>query len=145
MKQYSLNYLTDAFYTKYDLINFPEIENKKSRPYMVMLVKIEDNQFALPLRTNIKHKFCYQFKKSGRPTHSRTGIDFSKAIVINDIAYIGNSAQIDNKEYIELERNYFFIIHKFQNYIRGYKEYLNNPDDFYKAQAYKFTTLIRIR
>ena len=49
------------------------------------------------------------------------------------------------RKYIELERNYFFIIHKFQNYIRGYKEYLNNPDDFYKAQAYKFTTLIRIR
>ena len=31
-----------------------------------------------------------------------TGIDFSKAVIVNNSEYIGDSAEMDNKEYVEL-------------------------------------------
>jgi len=73
---YRLHYLSEEFYNKYGVSDYPEIEHKVQRPYMVILVKIEDNTFALPLRTNIKHNSCYKFQYSSRPTDSITGIDF---------------------------------------------------------------------
>ena len=43
---YKLNYLSAAFYAAYDSVRFPEIENKDSRPYIVVLVKVENNIYA---------------------------------------------------------------------------------------------------
>ena len=103
-KKYELKYLTEDFYKKYNSVDYPEIENKKECPYMVMLIKIENNTFAIPFRTNVKHNACYRFKNSLRNTQSSTGLDYSKTVIINDATYLGNTATIDNKEYIELNR-----------------------------------------
>ena len=61
-KAYQLNYLSAKFYEKYNSIDYPEIENTDSRPYMVVLIKIENNTFAIPFRTNVPHNSCYKFK-----------------------------------------------------------------------------------
>ena len=63
-KKYKLNYLTAEFYNQYNLNDYPEIENKSNRPYMVMLLQMENNTFAIPFRTNVKHKNCYKFKNT---------------------------------------------------------------------------------
>ena len=63
-RHYQLNYLTELFYQKYPSKDYPEIENKSNRPYMVLLVKIDGNNFAIPFRTNIRHNNCYKFKDS---------------------------------------------------------------------------------
>lgn len=83
-KDYQLNYLSSEFFEKYNAIDYPEIENKESRPYMVVLMKIENNTFAVPFRTNVSHNNCYKFKTSTRPTDSVTGIDYTKAVIVND-------------------------------------------------------------
>ncbi len=57
-KRYKLNYLSSAFYENYNSNDYPEIENKQNRPYMVMLIQIENNTFAVPFRTNVKHNEC---------------------------------------------------------------------------------------
>ena len=100
-KLYELNYLSKDFYDKYNAIEYPEIEHKTQRPYIVLLIKIDDNTFGLPLRTNIRHGNCYKFQYSSRPTNSITGIDFSKAVIVNNSNYIGDTAEMDNKEYVE--------------------------------------------
>ena len=46
---YQLNYLSNDFYTHYNSKDFPEIENKQSRPYMVLLIHIGNNTFAVPM------------------------------------------------------------------------------------------------
>ncbi len=92
---YKLNYLSADFYAAYDSVTFPEIENKSNRPYIVILLKIENNTFALPFRTNVKHSSCYKFKTSSRPTDTITGIDYTKAVVVNNSNYIGASARIN--------------------------------------------------
>lgn len=73
-EKYQLKYLTEQFYIKYNTKNYPEIEHKKERPYMVFLVEIDDNTYAIPFRTNIKHKWCYKFKNTTRETKYSTGL-----------------------------------------------------------------------
>lgn len=140
-KKYQLRRLSERFYSKYNEIEYPEIERKNERPYVVVLVKINMNTFALPFRTNIKHNACYKFKCSGRKTNYMTGLDFSKAVVVNDEKYIGDRAFIDNKEFMELENRYYFIISKFKKYLSNYYRYINGELQGRDAAKYKYTTL----
>ena len=140
-KKYSLHYLSADFFNKYNSAQYPEIEQKASRPYIILLVKIEDNTFALPLRTNVRHPNCYKFKNSNRDTASVTGIDYTKAVIVNDAVYLGAEATIDDKEYIELNDRYFFIIKQFENYLKGYCNYVRGASNTYAEKKYRFTTL----
>ncbi len=140
-KEFELNYLSKKFYEEYSKENFPEIEHKTTRPYMVLLIKLDENTFAIPFRTNIRHSYCYKFKNSGRETSAVTGLDFTKAVIINDSTYIGDFATIDNKEYIELSNKYFFIIKKFQKYVEGYIDYIKGKSNEFDAKKYKYSTL----
>lgn len=138
---YKLNYLSAAFYATYDSVRFPEIENKDSRPYIVVLVKVENNTFAVPFRTNVKHNNCYKFKTSTRPTNTVTGIDYTKAVIVNDSNYIGSAARINDKEYNELDANFHIILKEFSQYVKGYIKYMSGRKGEYNRQKYMFTTL----
>lgn len=140
-KDYQLNYLSDTFYAKYNQQNFPEIENKNNRPYMVILIKLENNTFAIPFRTNVPHNNCYKFKTSTRPTDSVTGLDYTKAVIVNNEAYIGSSARINDKEYIELSNNYHFIVKQFKKFVSDYINFTNGKSNYYAAKKFRFTTL----
>ena len=140
-KEYKLNYLTAKFYQKYNSTDYPEIENKDYRPYIVMLVKIEDNTFAIPFRTNVRHNNCYKFKNSTRQTDSITGLDYTKAVIVNDSTYIGLEARINDREYTELNDSYGFILSQFRSYVRGYIEFKNGKTSHYNIRRYRYTTL----
>ena len=120
---FTLNKLSMDFYTNYPATQYAEIEYNPSRPYVVMVIEITGNKFALPLRTNIRHNYCYKFKNTGRDTQSSTSIDFTKAVIVNDAKYIGVPTTIDNKEYVELMNKFYFVIKKFRNYLNGYIDY----------------------
>lgn len=140
-KKYKLNYLSEEFYEKYDSKKYPEMENKQNRPYMVMLIKIDNNTFAVPFRTNIRHNNCYKFQQSTRDTDSITGLDYSKAVIVNDPIYIGSPARINDKEYDELDRKHYVIIKRFQKYVNGYIDFVNGKRDKYSTKRYQYTTL----
>ncbi len=140
-KVFTLNHLSEKFYIDYDSENHPEIEHKQARPYLVLLIRLDDNTFAIPFRTNIRHKYCYKFKNSSRPTDAVTGLDFTKAVIVNNSKYIGSSTTIDNKEFIELSNKYHFIIDKFKKYVDGYIDYLNGNSSEYNDKKYRYTTL----
>lgn len=138
---YKLNYLSEEFFNKYNSTEYPEIENKNNRPYMVILVNIENNVFAIPFRTNIRHNNCYKFKKSSRTTDTVTGLDYTKAVIVNDGKYIGETARIDDKEYVELNKNYPFIIKQFKKFVMDYIEFMNGKKSYYAEKKFQFTTL----
>ena len=140
-KEYRLNYLSQLFYEVYNSAEYPEIEHKETRPYMVLLVRIEDNTFAIPFRTNISHNNCYKFKHSTRPTEAVTGLDYTKAVIINDELYIGESARINDKEYIELNDNYKFIVKQFSKFLADYIAFANGKNNYYNLMKFRFTTL----
>lgn len=138
---FTLNKLSSDFYNNYDAVTYPEIENKPDRPYMVLVLQIGSNTFALPFRTNIRHSYCYKFSSSGRNTNSVTGIDFTKAVIVNHPNYIGVAATIDNREFVELSNKYHFIINKFTTYLNGYINYAKSGGNEFTAKKYKYCTL----
>lgn len=140
-KKYKLNYLSAEFYNKYNSIDYPEIVSKENRPYMVILIQIENNTFAIPFRTNVKHNNCYKFENSTRETDSITGLDYSKAVIVNDSKYIGAAARINDAEYTELDINYHVIIKQFTAYVKDYLKFVSGTLNEFQAQKYKYTTL----
>jgi len=129
-KDYQINLLSSEFYNNYPSNLYPEMELKQSRPFLVLIVKIDGYTFAIPFRTNVRHNYCYKFKNTGRETTTNTALDFTKAVIINDIKYIGVSATIDHDEYIELSSKSFFIIKKFKSFIEKYKRVMADPNKY---------------
>lgn len=78
-------FLTEEFYNNYPRKFYPEIEHKPDRPYILIHIKIDNYDFALPLRSHIKHKFAFITDKE-----NSCGIDFTKAVYIKDKKYIDN-------------------------------------------------------
>ena len=52
--------LTPSFFNTYK--NCPEIEQKQGRPYYVLLIEWCGYDFAIPLRSHIKHKLQMEWK-----------------------------------------------------------------------------------
>ena len=140
-KVVELRKLSNEFYKDYPHEEFPEMESKIGRPYVVLLVEINNIKFAIPLRSNIRHAYCYKFKASDRKTESVTGIDFSKAVVISKNIYLGEETNINDKEYIELQEKAFFIVNKFEKYVNDYITYKKNGGNEFTAKRYTFSTL----
>lgn len=133
--------LSQDFYNDYDSNRFPEILRKIDRPYMVIIVKIDNNTFAIPFRTNIRHKSGFMFTRTCRNTQCVTGLDFSKSVIVNDSRYIGEETTIDNLEYTDLSNQIRFIIQRFTTYINGYKRYAAGKLNEFESRKYKYTTL----
>ena len=97
-------FLTAQFYKDY--ANCPEIEQKPLRPYIMLLLKIDNLTFALPMRSHIKHKYAYFTDKA-----NGCGIDYSKAVVITNINLYVDSKQpyIRPNEYKSLLGKNFII------------------------------------
>ncbi len=138
---YTINRLSPDFFKDYNPIDFPEIENKQNRPYMVLVIKIENNTFALPLRTNIRHNYGYKFKNSNRETESSSGIDYTKAVIVNNQKYIGEETFINSSEYIEIDRYKNSIVSGFKRYLDGYINFWKNGGNSYSAKRYQYSTL----
>ena len=108
---------------------------------MVLLLHIDANTFAIPFRTNISHNNCYKFKNSTRPTNTITGLDYTKAVIVNDAAYIGDVARINDKEYVELNDNYKFIVRQFYKYVNDYIAFAKGKTNYYSIKKFRYTTL----
>ena len=139
--KFTINKLSAEFYARYPAAKFPEIEQKPDRPYIVLVITIGSNTFALPLRTNIRHSYCYKFKRTGRNTSSASGIDFTKAVIVNDANLIGATVTMDNLEYLELVQNFQKIIKNFEKFVNDYISFCKNGGGKFAYKKYQFTTL----
>ena len=134
--------LTQKFFDDYPFEEYPELERKTNRPYLVLLVQIENNRFAIPFRTNIKHNSCYKFPATGRKTSSASGLDYSKAVIVNNQEYIGRRAVIDETEYSDLIKKFHFIRKQFAAYVKRYIQYTkSNVMNIRLATTYLYSTL----
>jgi len=66
-------FLTNDFYDDYK--NCPEIEQKLLRPYIQIQVLINNQYFAIPLRSNIKHPYVLWTNKQ-----EKCGVDFQNPL-----------------------------------------------------------------
>lgn len=129
-------FLSEAFYQKY--ADCPEIEYKRTRPYVMVCVRINGRVFAVPLRSHIKHKYVlWTDEENG------CGLDFSKAVVIL------NAKQIDEEKKPYIRPNEFealrgkeaIIAQKMKGYIATYKKARQRIDVPRNQRLCKYSTL----
>ena len=108
--------LSENFYSTYS--NCDEILKKENRPYMLVIVTVNENTFAIPFRSHIKHKYAYWTDK---PNHC--GLDFTKAVIVSsddDISQRG--VQIRQNEFNAIKGREYDITKKFASFLNTYKK-----------------------
>lgn len=125
--------LSDDFYNKYS--GCTEILQKKSRPYVCLMVYIDGVRFAIPFRHHIAHEHCFI-------TYNDCGIDYTKAIVISDPSFVSNSVpQIEQKEFNALKGKDKIVENGMRKYLALYKKALQYPNNPHYSKIRNFSSL----
>lgn len=128
-------FLTQDFYDKYS--NCPEIEQKTNRPYAMLLVEIDNVTWAIPLRSNISHKYVYWTNKD-----NKCGLDLSKAVVVENNSYISSTkAWIRDDEFKALRGKQFQVKTKMEKYIKDYVKAYERRDIDRNKKLCEYSTL----
>ena len=108
-------FLSDEFYQTYSACT--EIEQKRTRPYVRVCVRIDGNIFAIPLRSHINHPHVLWTDKN-----NQCGLDFSKAVIINQPIYVDKTRtpKIRQNEFDALRGKEHVIKQRMAQYIREY-------------------------
>lgn len=130
-------FLSKEFFNDFPTYMYSEIERKLNRPYVMLHIKVDMYDFAIPMRSNIKHRYAFFTNKV-----NRCGIDFSKAVYISDEKYIDKSASpyIRKNEFKALLGKDYIIKAKFIKYIKQFVK-ANNSHDMNKNRDFKYSTL----
>lgn len=138
--------LTDAFYKAYPHKQYPEILMKKQRGYNCLLIQSHYDYFiCIPFRSNIIHTSAFLFKGTQRSQKHRSGLDYTKTIIIKNPEHIESTdAMIDKDEYMKTVKYIKKITNEVLNYIDKYVLHMNkiklmNSKEFNKK--YGMTTL----
>ena len=100
---YQILRLTDCFYKDYPIKEYKELMMKRKRAYNCLLFQTHYEYFiCIPYRTEITHENAFLFKKSKRSRKHKSGLDYSKIIIISKLKYLENEqAIIDQDEFRE--------------------------------------------
>ena len=138
--------LTKDFIIDYPSVKYPELMNKLGRPYSCLLVDTHyDYYICIPFRSHINHKNSFMFYGTIRSKRAKSGLDYSKIILINKDNYISNkNTVVDNDEYNEVIKNDVQIVSEVVKYIDDYINHVSgirliHPKQF--DRKYKFSTL----
>lgn len=114
-------YLSEKFYDKYG--GYSEIMQKKSRPYACLAVEIDGITFAIPFRHHINHRYSFITKNS-------QGLDYSKAVVIEDIEYISAvPAWVESDDFKSIKKREKAVEKGMERYYRLYLKSLKYADN----------------
>ena len=131
-------FLTDKFYNDYK--NCVEIEEKTDRPYIRIKICVDGVWWAIPMRSNIKHKYAIWTDKE-----NKCGIDLSKAVVIEKPEeYLDTTRQpyIRPNEHKEIKKlSEHQVSEKLKKYIKDYKAAKENQRNERNKNIVKCSTL----
>ena len=135
---YQVLHLSKKFYTDYPNPPYRELVIKEARPYNCLLIQSSYDYFiCIPYRSHINHKYTYRFKHSERSRKNKSGLDYTKIVIIKNLDYIGeNDAVIDSDEYKETRENILYIKNDAQEYINNYIEYKLGNSEKYNEKAF---------
>lgn len=111
-------------------------KGEKNRGYGIVVIEVDDDmRFGIPLRSNLNHKHGFK-------TIDRKGLDYSKAVLIKNAAFIGETFKIPQDEYVKIKDREHFIKARFQKYVGRYIKLANKGDTKALQQSYRYTTLV---
>ncbi len=101
---------------------------------------------AIPYRSHINHPYAFKFKNSIRSQKNKSGLDYTKAVIITNPGFISTKdAIIDKDEYNETYENIEYIVNDISKYIDDYIHYICNEFDSKKekqlVRKYRYSTL----
>jgi len=119
--------LTDEFYNNYPNPPYIEILEKRRRAYSCIIFQTHYDFFiAIPYRTEISHTYSYRFKTSARSRKHKSGLDYTKIVILGKTAYLDNKeAMIDRDEYKETIRNISRIKREALMFVERYMAHMN--------------------
>ncbi len=129
--------LSAQFYTDYPTDQYPEIAVKAARPYSCLRIELMDDLYVcVPFRSHVHHKYAYHFKHSKRSQKDSSGLDYTKAVLIQDEHYLDTTtpAIIDQDEYKETMQNLPRIIQDVRNFVGDYKEWVNGRGNLHPKE-----------
>lgn len=135
--------LTSDFYNQYPRSSFPEILSPSgNRTYNCFIVEYKNYFICIPFRTNMKHRNGYHFKTTERSRRAKSGLDYSKMVIIQESRYLSTSnSLVDNDEYIEAMKESERIISEAVTYLDDYINHNKNiitlnPEEYRKKYFY---------
>ena len=135
--------LTSDFYNTYPNSSFPEVLSPHgTRTYNCFIVEYTDSFICIPFRTNMKHRNGYHFRTTARSRRAKSGLDYSKMVIIQESRYLSTSnSLVDNDEYIEAMKESDRIASEavtyLDNYINHNKNIITlNPEEYRKKYSY---------
>jgi len=106
---YQILKLTDAFYNAYPNPPYIEMLKKNQRAYNCLLFQTHYNYFiCIPYRSEISHRYAYLFKKSARSRQHKSGLDYTKIVIINKNEYIAHIMERRIQHPSEFKRRYTY-------------------------------------
>lgn len=138
--------LSPTFYAAYPKDKYPEILRKYERPYTCLLLEIYNNFVCIPFRSSIKHDEAFIFQNSSRSKKSRSGLDYKKSVIIDNMSYVefNGRAIVDSDEYTDTMRNLHIIVSEITRYIDTYIKHVNGKRQLHIRdynRKYQFSTL----
>lgn len=101
--------------------NLIQALHDKGRGYGIIVINYENLKFAIPLHSNINHNFGFTIKTYATNNGvTFSGLDYQKALIINDSNDIGCTFRIDISELNLIRRNKLRIESEFSNYVQNY-------------------------
>lgn len=137
-KDYDLKQAMDYDYTRKELLD-------KGRGFAIVLVKLKDLTFAIPLRSYIpkKYQLKYKLRDSSKPGFVE-GLDIGKSLIVEDDKYITNTNFRLRKieDYYKVVDNDRVIINKLVKAIIDFNEAIANNDEYklMDPKRFKFST-----
>ena len=138
--------LSTEFITDYPETKYPELMHKLGRPYSWLIIDSHDGYFiCIPFRSAIEHKNGYLFTSTNRSKRTKSGLDYSKIVIIADSAYLDDSqAVVDQDEYNEAVQNMSSIAADALEYVDTYINHVNGTKRIHErefSRRYRFSTL----
>lgn len=124
---YQILKLTDVFYKDYPNPPYKEILKKRQRAYNCLLFQSHYDYFiCIPYRSEISHKYSFHFSKTKRSQQHKSGLDYSKIVIISKNEYIDSvNAIIDKDEFNETIINLDRIKREALQFVEEYVTHMN--------------------
>ncbi len=143
---YQILKLTDFFYDAYPNPPYKEILKKRQRAYNCLLFQTHYNYFiCIPYRTEIRHSYAFHFKTTERARIHKSGLDYSKIVIIDKTQYIDSvDAIIDKDEFNETMVNLEKIKKEALDFVEDYVAHMRGVKRLHKREfdrRYSFSPL----
>ena len=143
---YQILKLTDVFYQAYPNPPYKEILKKNQRAYNCLLFQSHYDYFiCIPYRSEISHRYAFRFSNTVRSRAHKSGLDYSKIVIIDKTEYIDSvNAIIDKDEFNETMVNLERIKKEALEFVEDYTLHMNGIKKLHKREfdrRYTFSPL----